>query len=114
MEVPGVISDDGPGNTSRKSPMFSSSNFLPSINKTPNIYVTPVIPRRSPRITPKSLMIPSLHNSDNLITTNLSSNKRSNDFLLTNNRWISSLDHVTNNIGISSLDHVSEKASIEY
>ena len=29
VEVPGVISDDGPGNTSRNSPMFPSSIRLP-------------------------------------------------------------------------------------
>ena len=29
VEVPAVIYDYGPGNTSRKSPMFSSSTFLP-------------------------------------------------------------------------------------
>ena len=52
-EVPGVISGDGPGTTSRKSTMFSSSEFIPSSTKTTNISITSIIPRISPRLTPK-------------------------------------------------------------
>ena len=40
VEVPGVIYDDIPKTTSSKSPMFSSSSFLPSSTKTPNISST--------------------------------------------------------------------------
>ena len=53
VEIPGVIYDDKNGTTSRKSSMFSSSEFLPSSTKTPNISITSVLPRRSPRVTPK-------------------------------------------------------------
>ena len=70
VEAPGVIYDDGPGTTSRKSPMFSSSEFLPSSTKTPNISITSILPRIFPRLTPKSLMTPSPHNADTTITTN--------------------------------------------
>ena len=70
VEVPGVIYDDGPGTISIKSPIFSSSEFIPSSSKTPNIYITSIIPIISPRLTPKSLMMPSPHNADTTITTN--------------------------------------------
>ena len=79
VDVPGVISNDGPGITSRKSPMFSSSEFLPSSSNTPNNSITSVLQKRSPRLTPKSLMMPSSHNADTPITTNSSYNNKSNN-----------------------------------
>ena len=109
MEVLGIIYDDCPVTTSSKSQMFSSSEFIPSSNKTPNIYITYILPRRYTRLTPKSSMMISPHNEDTPITTNSAYNKKSNNKPLNNNSGISSPDHVTNNIGILSLDHVSEK-----
>ena len=70
VEVPGVISYDVPGTTPRKYPMISSSVFLPSSTKTPNMSITSILPRISPRLTPKSLIMPSFHNADTPITTN--------------------------------------------
>ena len=85
VDGPGVISDDGPVTISRKSPMFSSSEFINSIYNTPNISITSIIPRISLRFTPKSSMTPSPNNEDNPITTNSSSNKKGNNTTLTNN-----------------------------
>ena len=113
VEVAGVISDDGPGTTSRKSPMFSSSTFITSSTKTPNIYITSFLPRRSPILKPKSSMIPSTHNADIPITTKSSSNNKNTNIMLTNNSEISSLNNVNNNIMISSLNHMIRKSSIE-
>ena len=113
VEVPGVSYYGGPGTTSSKCTMFSSSEFLPSSTKTPNISNTSILPRRSPMHTPKSLMMPSTHNSDTRITTNSSSDNKINNTPLTNNSGISSNNHMTNNVGILSLNHVSEKSSIE-
>ena len=113
VEVPVFISDDGLVTTSSKYPMLSSSSFLTSIYKTPNISITSIIPKISPRLTPKSLMMPSPHNADIPITTNSSPNKTINNTTLTKNSCISSLDHVTNKIGMYLLYHVREKASIE-
>ena len=76
VELPGVIYDDGPGTTSRKSPMFSSSEFFPSSTKTPNIYITSILLRISPRLTPKSLIMLSPHNEYTPITTNSSFQKK--------------------------------------
>ena len=100
VEVPGVIYNDGPRTISSKSPIFSSSEFIPSITKGPNIYITYILPRISPRLDPKSLMMPSPYNVDTPITTNSSSNNKINNTPLTNNSGISSLDHVANNIGL--------------
>ena len=95
VEILGVISDNVPVPISRKSPMFSSSVFLPPSNKTPNISITSILPRISSRLTPKSLMMPSPYNTDNPITTNLSFQKKSDHTPLAKNSGISSLDHVT-------------------
>ena len=113
VEVPGGIYDDSHVTTSKKSSIFSGSEFLPSIYNTPNIYITSILPMIYPRLTPKSLIIPSPHNSDTRITTHSSSNKKINNNPLNKNSGISSLDHVTNNMGMSPLNHVSEKSSIE-
>ena len=113
VEVPRVIFDNNPGTTSMKSPLFSSSVFLTSSSNTTNISITSILPRRSPRLTPKSQTMPSPYYTDTPTTINSSYNKKSNNNPLTNNSGISLIDHESNNIGISSLDHMSEKASIE-
>ena len=69
VEVPGVISDDFRVTTSRKSLMFSSSASLPSSSNTPNISITSILPRRSPRLTPIALMMPYPHDTYTIKTT---------------------------------------------